>query len=127
MPNILLVADEPWVHNAVRSALVSPDVAIIPESDPARAAPRIAADAIDAAVVDMQVGSMGGMAVTRAIRASASLGDSEDIPVILLLDRRADAFLAKRAGAAAWVLKPFDAHELRSAIAEALKERGDAA
>jgi AmiR/NasT family two-component response regulator len=42
------------------------------------------------------------------------------VPVVLLLDRNADAFIAKRAGAAAWVRKPFTAFELRSAVAAAI-------
>jgi DNA-binding response OmpR family regulator len=42
-------------------------------------------------------------------------------PVILLLDRDADAFLAGRSGAVAWVRKPFSAHDLRAAVDGALQ------
>jgi DNA-binding response OmpR family regulator len=35
---------------------------------------------------------------------------------VLLLDRSADSFLAKRAGADAWVIKPFHDAELRAAV-----------
>jgi DNA-binding response OmpR family regulator len=37
--------------------------------------------------------------------------------LVMLLDREADVFLARRAGADAAVVKPFDAEELRTAIA----------
>jgi DNA-binding response OmpR family regulator len=32
---------------------------------------------------------------------------------VLLLDRAADSFLARRAGADEWLVKPFDAREFR--------------
>lgn len=60
----------------------------------------------------MQTGTMGAMAVTRAVRAA---GPNRP-PVIVLLDRDADAFIARRAGAAGWVRKPFSTPELRQAI-----------
>lgn len=62
-------------------------------------------------VVDLQIGSMGGMAVIRAVREA--LAGATVPPIIMLLDRAADAFLARRAGADAWVRKPLDGFELR--------------
>jgi DNA-binding response OmpR family regulator len=69
---------------------------------------------MDAVIVDMQVQSMGGMAVVRDIRAAFQSGPRPR--TVLLLDRSADTFLAKRAGADAWVLKPFQDSELRTAL-----------
>ena len=57
---------------------------------------------------------MGGMAITRSIREL-----DEPTPVVMLLDREADAFLAGRSGASGWVVKPFSAFALRTAIADA--------
>jgi hypothetical protein len=37
---------------------------------------------------------------------------------VILLDRTVDGFLAKRAGADAWVVKPFTDHELRTAVGD---------
>ena len=71
------------------------------------------AEGADLAIVDMQVGSMGGMAITRALKGAVPGVGS----IVLLLDRRADAFIARRAGADAWLLKPFAAQELRSVLA----------
>ena len=51
------------------------------------------------------------MAVVRAIKAAM---EGRDLPrLVILLDREVDGFLAKRAGADAWVVKPFSTHELR--------------
>jgi len=112
MPNILVVADEQWVVNDVRAVLSDGSYAVTEVADPRQAAERALADGAHVVITDMQVGSMGGMAVTRAIRA---IGEQAP-PVIILLDRDSDGFLARRAGAAGWVRKPFSAPELRTAI-----------
>lgn len=112
MSNVLLIADTPWVVNEVRSALAVGDWEIDELTEPAQAA--AAAAGVDAVIVDMQVASMGGMAVIRDIRQST---DGVRRPrLVLLMDRSADAFLARRAGADAAVLKPIAASELRNAL-----------
>ncbi len=117
MTSIFLVAEAPWVRNDVLSATDDTRYEIVEFGDPTEAIEGIAAaEAGSVAVVDMQVGSMGGMAICRAIREVRTEFSSPPVPTILLLDRPADAFLARRAGAAGWVLKPFTAHELRSAL-----------
>lgn len=115
MPRVLVVADEPWIRNEVLAALSAPGYELIHEEDPRLAVARAEEEQPDAAVVDLQVGSMGGMAITRSLRAAAPV-DGGAVPVVLMLDRSADAFLAKRSGAGAWVRKPFTAFELRGAI-----------
>ena len=109
---VLVVSDASWVQNQVRAAL-SGSGDIVEAADPRQA--EQAAERAEAAVVDMQVGSMGGMALTRALKSALPGGG----PVVLLLDRQADRFIAKRAGADAWLLKPFSAQALRSALASA--------
>ena len=109
--NVLLVCDVPWVRNQVRAAL-SGAGDIVEITDPYQVEVVATSEGGDLAIVDMQVGSMGGMAITRALKGVSS----EFGPIILLLDRQADAFIAKRAGADAWLLKPFSAQELRAAI-----------
>jgi DNA-binding response OmpR family regulator len=121
MTHILLVADAAWVHNEVRAALTQPGLTIVDETDPTRAAERVADLHADAVLIDMQVGSMGGMAVCRSIKEAASTGGIVAPPVVMLLDRRADAFLARRAAADAWVLKPFTPHQLRDALEQAVR------
>lgn len=116
MADILVVADEPWVLNDVRAALGDARYSLTEMVDPRTVVATVTADAPDALVVDLQVGSMGGMAVTRAVRDAFAGADTPAPPVILMLDRDADAFLAGRSGATAWVRKPFGAAELRQAI-----------
>lgn len=98
----------------VHARLSSPDISVVDHNDPETAAGVAYSRQVDAVLVDMQVGSMGAMAVTRSIRAGAEGG--EELPVTILLDRDDDAFLAKRSGAANWVARDASAEQLRSAV-----------
>ena len=114
MSKVLLVTDAAWVTNEVKAAL-SLGPWNIEEVDDPRLVTGVATDLKpDVVIVDMQVGSMGGMAVIRGIRGEI---DEVDRPrTVLLLDRSADSFIARRAGADSHVLKPINASELREAI-----------
>jgi AmiR/NasT family two-component response regulator len=48
------------------------------------------------------------------------MGDFEDRPVLLLLDREVDVFLAKEAEADGWLVKPLDAFGTLRAVESAL-------
>ena len=119
MSTILLVADDDWVRNDVEAALAGPGTTIETLTDPRLAVHTCHDLTPDLVVVDMQVGSMGGMAVIRALKGAAGSKIIDGAPIVLLLDRGADAFLGKRSGADAWVQKPFSAQELRAARDEA--------
>jgi DNA-binding response OmpR family regulator len=115
MPKALLIADTPWVVNEVKASLSLEPWEIVELTDPSRAAEVAEEVWPDVAIIDMQVDAMGGMAIIRALRDDL---DPEDRPrTVLLLDRAADAFIARRAGADAHVLKPINAAELREAVA----------
>lgn len=114
MPIALVVADGRWVTNEVRSALSVDSWEIEEIDDPRAVTDRLEESKVDAVIIDMQVGSKGGMAVVRSIRQTFEAADRPRM--VLLLDRSADVFLARRAGADASVLKPFDAPELRAAL-----------
>ncbi len=120
MPRVLVVADAPWARNEVHAAVTTPGTELVDHTDPATVAATVTDGQFDAVLVDLQVGSMGGMAVTRSVREAANVRGAAPVPVVLMLDRGADAFLAKRAGAAAWVTKPFTSHEIAAALNQAL-------
>ena len=120
MTSVLLVADDTWVYNDVVSALSDADIEVTYISDPTTITEVVIDLRPDVAVIDLQIGSMGGMALARTLREAHALDGAVDVPVVLLLDREADAFLAKRSSAAAWVQKPFTAAALREALTKAL-------
>jgi DNA-binding response OmpR family regulator len=117
---IIVIADEEWARNEVHAALTQPDYSLIDHDDPKTAYEKISAETPDAVVVDLQVGSMGGMAIARELHQQAAMAGEDSPPVVMLLDRAADGFLAKRAGVAAWVTKPFTAHDIRIAVESAI-------
>ena len=120
MPKVLVVTDEPWVRNEVHATLTDPHFALIDHSTPDTVAETAVENAVDVVITDLQIGSMGGMAVVRSVREATGDSSSLGLPVVLLLDRKADAFLAKRSGATAWLTKPFTSHELQTAVNTAL-------
>jgi DNA-binding response OmpR family regulator len=113
--HILLATDADWIVDEVTAALGGDDVsfAVCREG-------RVVSDQVDErlpdlAICDLQIGSMGGMAVTMALRLDESAGIVDHVPVLMLLDRRADLHLARRSGAEGWLIKPLDALRLRRA------------
>lgn len=78
------------------------------------------ADAVDVhepaiVVLDLQIGNMGGMAVAMHLRAESNMGRLPDAAILMLLDREADTFLAKRSDVDGWLIKPLDSFRLRRA------------
>lgn len=116
---VLLVADASWIQNETMAALSDPETVIRQIDDPRTAAQVAGEFEPDVVIVDMQVASMGGMAVARSVREAEFAEEMPATSIVLLLDRTADEFLAKRASADAWVVKPFTPQQLRAAIASA--------
>lgn len=114
MPAVLLIADTTWVVNDVQASLSRGDWRIYALDDPVIAAKRVEETRPDVVIVDLQVRNMGGMAVVRDIKSTVA---PDKMPrLVILLDRTVDGFLAKRAGADAWVVKPFTDYDLRLAL-----------
>ncbi len=112
MTKLVLVADTPWVANEVKAALSMEGWQYIEVSDPRQTVATVEEARPAVVLIDLQVGSMGGMAVVRDLRQRLSFRTR----TVMLLDRSADRFLARRAGADASVVKPFQAAELRRAV-----------
>lgn len=116
----MVIADETWAKNEVHAALTEPEYTLIDHDEPRTARETVVAESPELVIIDLQVGSMGGMAIARDLHQKAALNHEDAVPVVLLLDRGADSFLAKRAGVAAWVTKPFTSHQIRTAVEHAL-------
>ncbi len=78
-------------------------------------------------LLDLQIGNMGGVAACIAVRQREERGDIRRRPVLLLLDRQVDQFIASEAGADGWLVKPLDAFSLLGAIEAALFEEPSSA
>jgi DNA-binding response OmpR family regulator len=121
VPHYLLATDADWIVEQLGAALDGPDVrwTLARGGRAVRgAASRAVSDGNppDLAVLDLQIGTMGGVAVCLDLRLEESAGRLPHIPVLMLLDRSADVFLAQRPGAEGWLIKPLDAIRLRRAV-----------
>ena len=115
MPRVLLATDADWIHQEVDAALGGDDIDVIRVSQGVEVRPVVQAGGIDLVVLDLQIGNMGGMAACMDLRLDESVDLLEHVPVLMLLDRDVDAFLAKRSEADGWVIKPIDPFSLRRA------------
>lgn len=119
MTDILLATDADWLVDDVEAALggahlihrVRAGVDVVP-----------AIRQIEPALVllDLQIGNMGGVAACIAVKQRVGMGDLDDRPVLLLLDRDVDVFLAREAEADGWLVKPLDAFTTLRAVEAAL-------
>lgn len=124
MPDVLLVTDADWIADEVDAALASVDTEVRRLRAGADVLPAVAAQAPDLVLLDLQIGNMGGMATCMTLRLEQGAGRLPHLPVLMLLDRSADLFLARRSMADGWLVKPLDAFRLRRA-AEALLAGGE--
>jgi DNA-binding response OmpR family regulator len=113
--HILLATDADWIVEAVTGALGGEDDTFTVCRDGRAVAGQVKEKTPDLAILDLQIGTMGGMAVTMDLRLDESAGVLPHVPVLMLLDRQADLHLARRSGAEGWLIKPLDSLRLRKA------------
>ena len=114
--HVLVATDADWVLDEIVAALSGPDTSFTVCREGRAVSGVVAQRTPDVAVLDLQIGSMGGMAVTMGLRLDESGGLLPHVPVLMLLDRVADVHLARRSGAEGWLIKPLDSLRLRRAV-----------
>ena len=114
--HILIATDAKWVLNEIQAVFGSSSTTIQVVTNGRLVSPAVAERTPDIAILDMQVGSMGGMAITMDLRLDYSSGALPNVPILMLLDREADVHMARRSGANGWIIKPLDALRLRKAV-----------
>ncbi len=116
MPDIIVAADSQSLFDGIRSVVEDPDTTVrwVRRGDAVR--DEVNARPADLVIADMQIGTMGGIAVALDLELEADAGRIEPCPVLLVLDRRPDVFMARRSNADGWVLKPLDPIRLRTAV-----------
>ena len=114
--HILLATDAQWILNEIVAVLGTPSTSFTVVSDGRDVSAAVETHTPDLAILDLQSGSMGAMAVAMNLRLDHSSGNAPMVPVLMLLDRVADVHLARRSGADGWIIKPLDALRLRRAV-----------
>jgi DNA-binding response OmpR family regulator len=119
---ILVAADARWVRDQVRAAFVAPGQTVIEVTRGQDVRDAFGREEPDLVILDLQIGNMGGVASAIDLRLEESAGRLDRATILLLLDREADRFLAKRADADGVLVKPVDAGTLRRAARRLLEE-----
>lgn len=116
---ILAVSDDPDIVEDLRFGLPSSLEAIGAED--ARAAARELGDGLRpaAVVVDLQTGNAGGFALSRDLSEHPTLGS---IPIVMLIERDQDRWLAAQAGASVVLRRPLEPGVLVAAVLSVLSE-----
>jgi DNA-binding response OmpR family regulator len=115
MRSVLLATDAGWIYDEVEAALAGDGLSVYRVRAGVDVLPAINEVEPDLVILDLQIGNMGGMAACMSIRQEEGMGRIPVTAVMMLLDRAADTFLAHRADADGWLIKPLDSFRLRRA------------
>jgi DNA-binding response OmpR family regulator len=113
---ILLAADADWLYDDVHATLAGRRRAVHRVRSGKDVLAAVEADAPELVILDLQTGNQGGMATCMDLRLEQDMGRIPDFPILMLLDRDDDIFLAKRADADGWLIKPIEPFRLRRAV-----------
>lgn len=121
MPTIVIASDLPSLRRELRAMIDASEFTIHEVASGPDVLRLTRAGGIDLVICDLQMGAMGAMAVTMELRHDESYGLAEPVAVLMLLDRRADVFIARRASADGFVLKPLEPLTVRRAVRALLR------
>ncbi|MFC2079765.1 response regulator transcription factor [Candidatus Bipolaricaulota bacterium] len=114
---ILVVDDEPWVVQSVRSYLEAAHFEVIAAYDGREAVAQFDAHAPDLIILDWMLPEMDGLIVAQHIRQRSN------VPIIMLTARvdEEDRITGLETGADDYVVKPFSARELEARVHAVLR------
>jgi DNA-binding response OmpR family regulator len=115
VPAVLLATDADWIYDEVDAALSGDEITLYRVRRGVDVVPALLETDAELAILDLQIGNMGGMAAGMAVRNEEGMGRLPITAVLMLLDRAQDTFLAHRSDADGWLIKPLDAFRLRRA------------
>ena len=115
MPDVLLATDADWIHDEVDAVLGDEDSRVVRVRTGREVQGAVESLQPALVILDLQIGNMGGVATALALQQSFEATIRVRPPIMLLLDRPSDVFLARRSQAEGWLVKPLDSFRLRKA------------
>ena len=114
---ILVVDDEPWVVQAVRSYLEAAHFEVLSAHDGTEALAQFDTHAPDLIILDWMLPKLDGIAVAQRIR------ETSNVPIIMLTAKveEDDRVEGLESGADDYVVKPFSARELEARVHAVLR------
>ena len=117
MSDVLLATDADWLFSEVAAALGGThDVYRVRAGADVQGA--FADVDPELVILDLQIGNMGGVATSLLLKQEMRADRLPHTPVLLLLDRDADEFLATQSDADGWITKPLNSLKIRRAALE---------
>lgn len=118
---ILIATDADEVLDEVDAALADADTDVVRVRTGREVLPAVLEVDPDLVVLDLQIGNMGGVATSLQLRNEESFDRIAPQNVLILLDRAADVFVARRGGADGWLVKPLNPLRLRRAALQVME------
>jgi DNA-binding response OmpR family regulator len=116
VPTVLIATDADWIFAEVDAALGDDETTAVRVKEGRQVLAAVHEHEPSLIVLDLQIGNMGGLAACLHLRNEEGAERvPAGLPILVLLDRAADVFLAGRSGADGWIIKPLDAFRLRKA------------
>lgn len=116
VPLILLATDADRVYEELDATIGDASTSVHRVHSGADILPALKVEEPDLIVLDMQSRNMGAIATCHGLRLEEGAGRIPHYPVLILLDRDDDLFLARRSEADGWLIKPLDAFRVRKAV-----------
>jgi DNA-binding response OmpR family regulator len=115
---IVLADKDPYDLQALYAGLVEPEREVLIVPDGENIVTITQARAPDVIVMGASLGQMGAFGVCKDIKLHAKTGALREPKIIVLLEREADAWIAKQSLVDAWLVKPIDLDVLDQLIVE---------
>ncbi len=120
---VLLATDADWLFNEVDAALADDETKVYRVASGRLVLPAVHELNPDLVILDLQIGNLGGVATSLALRQEQEMGRVPDQRIIMLLDRQADVFMAQMARADGWLIKPINSLRLQRAANAVLADK----
>ena len=113
--SVLTVDDSPSMRALLRAALTSSGFAVEQAEDGQEALDWLASNEVDVVITDINMPRLDGFGLIEQLRMSALHADR---PILVLTTESSDEkkARARQAGATGWIVKPFDAEKLTTAL-----------
>ena len=120
MANVLSVDDSPSICQMIKLVLAPVGHNVVAAGDGAQGLAKAKAQAFDLVITDLNMPTMNGMELIRALRKQPTL---TGLPIVFLTTESNDALKqeAKSAGATGWITKPFKPEQLLAVVAKLVR------
>lgn len=120
---VLIVDDSPTMRAMVQRALTEGGYRVVAASSATEALRCLQAESVQAILSDVNMPEMDGISFVRRVRMDTRHART---PILMLTTESAPEMKAagKGAGASGWIVKPFDAEQLRSVVGMVIRRMG---